>query len=173
MRQVHGEKIPCDKCGKLFKEKKRLKEHVEIVHENKLPKASKCTKCELVFSTFHQMNVHRNKVHFPTKYQCAICKQTFGEGGTLKKHIMIVHTEESNFPCSICGKNLRQKKDLVDHLRAHSGEKPFACPYCPYRASSTSLLYHHKKQRHRAEFDEERNEKEKAKIKICSGLQTD
>ena len=172
-RQVHADKVPCDKCGKLYKDKVQLRKHVEIVHEHMLPKASKCTKCELVFATYHQMNVHRNTVHFPTKYQCKTCKRSFGDGGILKTHIFHVHSEERNFPCDICGTKLRKKTDLVDHMRAHSGEKPFACQYCSYRASSTSLLYHHKKQRHRAEFYEEKKEKEKAKIKICRGLQTE
>ena len=50
MRQVHADKVPCDKCGKLYKDKVQLRKHVEIVHEHMLPKASKCTKCELVFA---------------------------------------------------------------------------------------------------------------------------
>ena len=168
---VHKEKVSCEKCGKLFKERAKLKEHFEIVHEQKPPKGKKCTECEMVFAFRHQMCAHRNKVHFTTKFQCETCKRSFGIGSSLKRHIMVVHSGERNFPCDECGRKLKQKKDLLEHKRAHSGEKPYACQYCPYRGTSSSLLYHHKKQRHKVEYVEEKMEKERAKPKIAGAVE--
>ena len=37
----------------------------------------------------------------------------------------------------------------------------FRCPYCDYRGSSSSLLNHHKRRAHVAEFDMEKKEKER------------
>ena len=70
------------------------------------------------------------------------------------------------FPCDICKKVLSSYQVLEDHMRTHSGEKPFACPYCDYHGSSSSLLAHHKRQRHKEERKREEKEKEKKRDKM-------
>ena len=41
--------------------------------------------------------------------------------------------------CRICGHTCNQKGHFINHYRTHTGEKPFACPLCHYRAK----LKHH------------------------------
>ena len=44
---------------------------------------------------------------------------------------------------------------------------PFSrCPYCDYRGTSSSLLIHHKRGRHKAELELEMLEKERQSIKV-------
>ena len=59
----------------------------------------------------------------------------------------------------------------MDHKTAHHrGEKPFACQYCPYRGTSSSLLWHHKRQRHKVEHEEEKKDKDKVRMKAYDVL---
>ena len=45
------------------------------------------------------------------------------------------------------------------------------CPYCDYRGTSASLLYHHKNRAHKAELNLEYEEKEKIQIKVSPEVQ--
>lgn len=45
--------------------------------------------------------------------------------------------------CLYCGKNLGSPKDLRRHVLTHTGEKPHACPFCPYRAALKGNLKVH------------------------------
>merc|ERR1719419_1838487 len=50
--------------------------------------------------------------------------------------------------CSHCGKEFRNKRDRDEHERVHTGEKPFTCKYCPFKASSRGNIRKHEAVRH-------------------------
>merc|ERR1712037_475622 len=101
-------------------------------------------------------------------YKCDICGKSLGSLKQLRDH-GIVHSSERNYQCPDCDRTFRRRDDLTDHKRKHEKDvlkqKPFACQYCPYRGGSSSLLGHHKKQKHNAEFEDEKKQREKLKIK--------
>lgn len=45
--------------------------------------------------------------------------------------------------CTVCGKNLLFASKLKEHMRSHTGERPYKCELCSYRATQTGALRRH------------------------------
>ncbi|XP_066948875.1 longitudinals lacking protein, isoforms H/M/V-like isoform X21 [Macrobrachium rosenbergii] len=57
-------------------------------------------------------------------------------------------TEKGYHECAFCGRGFDRRWLLTRHQRTHTGEKPYQCPYCPFRSAQKYNLVTHVAKRH-------------------------
>lgn len=131
----------CDKCGKQFRQRAVLKQHVES--NCGTGPQFQCQICQKHFSTVHSRRLHM-KVHDPEKkLQCKYCGKSFRWKGQLKIHERS-HTGEKPFSCLYCPKTFAYRESLLTHSTLHTGIKPYLCEACGSRFSCIGNLLKHR-----------------------------
>ncbi|KAF6720280.1 Zinc finger and BTB domain-containing protein 41 [Oryzias melastigma] len=129
----------CSICSKTFSRKPHLQEHM-ILHTQDRP--FKCSFCDEFFKSRFARLKHQEKFHLGP-FPCEICGRQFNDSGNKKRHIECTHGGTRKWTCFICGKSVRERTTLREHLRIHTGEKPHFCNICgqSFRHSSSYRLH--------------------------------
>ncbi|KAI8124932.1 Hypermethylated in cancer 1 protein [Lucilia cuprina] len=76
---------------------------------------------------------------------CTICEKSFTKRASLNAHMITVHRRIRKHKCTDCDKIFGKRSNLINHMRIHSGEKPFECPSCSWKFAQSSALKRHMK----------------------------
>ncbi|MPC10376.1 Zinc finger protein 316 [Portunus trituberculatus] len=71
-------------------------------------------------------------------HHCPYCAYRSNKTTNLYNHVR-VHTGEKPFTCPHCPYRATQETTLKFHIRTHTGEKPYACDVCSYRSIKVGL----------------------------------
>eukprot|EP00058_Branchiostoma_floridae_P014741 XP_002600229.1 hypothetical protein BRAFLDRAFT_66734 [Branchiostoma floridae] len=75
-------------------------------------------------------------------HKCTYCDKEFPFKSKLNQHLRS-HTGERPYLCGECGKRFNQLGNLKAHMRLHTGEKPYKCEHCNKGFSQSTHLKRH------------------------------
>ncbi|XP_017775854.1 PREDICTED: zinc finger protein 271-like [Nicrophorus vespilloides] len=102
-----------------------------------------CDLCGKQFRVSQGLVRHLKETHEGIKkFACDICGRMFSTRRNVEEHRRI-HTNERPYICDLCGKSFKQKASLFVHNRSHSNSFPFCCSYCNQRFRSRPPLLIH------------------------------
>ena len=73
---------------------------------------------------------------------CGVCNKTFFRKDHLVNH-MRMHTGQKPYFCEICKKAFTLKSSIYSHMRIHTGQRPFICEHCQKTFSQKHHLEDH------------------------------
>ena len=108
-RQHIDPQFECHVCGRKFRRKAHIQDHVQTVHMG--VKKYPCPKCDIRYKSGSALKRHYEKVHLGIKaYKCMLCTNTYGQKVELKLHLSRLH----------------KRPDLIDQVKnekmIHSSE---------------------------------------------------
>lgn len=105
----------CTHCGRPFRLFRSLRSHITKSHKNDQNLFS-CAHCSGLFKLENMKNAHERQCHKRRCYECYLCRSFKTVFKTDMKDHMRLHSGIRPFQCAVCNKYFRMKEGLKYHL---------------------------------------------------------
>ncbi|XP_035786798.1 zinc finger protein 583-like [Anopheles albimanus] len=135
----------CSHCGKSFSSSTALCEH-SLKHAPADTKIYKCNVCLKSFGRRYQLNIHMRRCK---QFRCEDCNLVFHNCHELKHHRKQQHEPKpESFVCKECSKCYSTNLALKRHTENVHGPERFICDVCSKTFKSTAQFRHHQRIHH-------------------------
>ncbi|XP_068180175.1 zinc finger protein 407 [Antennarius striatus] len=138
----------CKYCGKVCKSSNSMAFLAHIrTHTGSKPFT--CKICNFATAQLGDARNHVKRHLGMREYKCDICGWAFVMKKHLSTHLLGKHgigqRKERKFECDLCERSFSEKWALNNHMKLHSGEKPYKCawPSCHYAFLNLSAMKDH------------------------------
>uniref|UniRef100_A0A8C5PAB5 Zinc finger protein 407 n=1 Tax=Leptobrachium leishanense TaxID=445787 RepID=A0A8C5PAB5_9ANUR len=138
----------CKYCGKICKSSNSMAFLAHIrTHTGSKP--FKCKICHFAAAQLGDARYHVKRHLGMREYKCHVCGVAFVMKKHLNTHLLAKHgigtPRERKFSCTLCDRSFRERWALNNHMKLHTGEKPFKCtwPTCHYSFLTASAMKDH------------------------------
>ncbi|XP_029361188.1 zinc finger protein 407 [Echeneis naucrates] len=138
----------CKYCGKVCKSSNSMAFLAHIrTHTGSKP--FRCKICNFATAQLGDARNHVKRHLGMREYKCDICGWAFVMRKHLSTHLLGKHgvgqRKERKFECELCERSFSEKWALNNHMKLHSGEKPYKCawPSCHYAFLNLSAMKDH------------------------------
>ncbi|CAL8130016.1 unnamed protein product [Orchesella dallaii] len=146
--------FPCDiyDCEKRFENEVELFRHKKRAHREKgkgKDNSSVGEKCLTKTGIIRNNRLHKKKD--PKRYVCEECGKVFKAQIKLEIHQFSHSGPESwKYSCIFCDKKSATEQAHMEHIKAHTDEKPYICEICGEEYAHGRNLRDHKNKKHNA-----------------------
>lgn len=78
-------------------------------------------------------------------YVCDLCGKQFRVSQGLVRHLRETHEGIKKFPCDLCGRKFATRRNVEEHRRIHTNERPYVCDLCGKSFKQKASLFVHKR----------------------------
>ena len=130
----------CEVCGKKYKIKGDLTNHIRFQHREQ---PIMCDVCGKTCGNSNSLYVHQKFAHYKAEFECPICHRRMVSQANLDEHVLKQHEQREDAVCEECGKRFTRTSRLKIHMRIHTGLKPHACRICGKAFARKTALRQH------------------------------
>ncbi|XP_031766436.1 zinc finger protein 184-like isoform X2 [Galleria mellonella] len=109
-----------------------------------------CDYCGKTFAGKKFVGAHIQIVHMKNTHRPCIYCGKFLAAAHMTEHVK-THELVRSYKCNCCGIVLRSRLGYIQHMRLHTGEKPYACSYCNETFSASSRRSEHVRKVHKCQ----------------------